>query len=148
MNTRYGNIVITGREAIKAQNIIDNAIKEYGERMVRENKIMEIVDEICGLRSTDCRSLNKSTLARKLMDIANIPESAEIQEIPLDWNRQVVILFLMPNDTNYYDLFAGKGNDDKFHFNLSIDGILNEDTGEFDFFEKENILDINYFKGK
>ena len=34
---------------------------------------MKIVEKICSIESTDCRSLNKSELARKLMDMANIP---------------------------------------------------------------------------
>lgn len=82
------------------------------------------------------------------MDLANIPQEADIQEIPLDWNNQVVILFLMPNDKNYYSLFAGIGNNEKFYFGLSITGIL-LDNGCFDFFEghgeKEVILPIDYF---
>ena len=65
-------------------------------------------------------------MARELMNIANIPENAEIEEIPLNWNNQVVILFLLPDDKNYYSLFAGIGNDNEFHFELSITGTLQE----------------------
>ena len=109
-----------------------------------QDKIMELVREICNTQSTDCRSLNKASLARELMDIANVPQNAEIQEIPLDRDNQVVILFLLPNDENYYSLFAGIGNDRKFYFELSVTGKLNGST--FDFFEEEKMLDIDYFK--
>ena len=108
------------------------------------NKIMQLVDAICDAKSIDCRSLNKSKLARKLMDFAYIPKSAEIQEIPLDWNNQVLILFLMPKDKNYYSLFAGIGNDNKFYFELTITGILED--GHFGFFENEIPLDADYFR--
>lgn len=108
-----------------------------------QNELMKLVNEICNTESTNCRSLNKSDVARKLLDIANVPAVAEIQEIPLDWNNQVVILFLLPNDNNYYSLFAGIGTDNNYHFELSICGILN--GNEFDFYDTEKELDINYF---
>lgn len=116
-----------------------------GEIIVQD-KIMELVSEMCNTQATDCRSLNKAQLARKLMNFAHIPHNADIQEIPLDWNNQVAILFLLPNDTNYYSLFAGIGLDGNFYFQLSITGNLNGNT--FDFFEEEKILDIDYFKRK
>ena len=108
-----------------------------------QDKVMPIVREICNTESTNCRSLNKTELARKLLDIANIPQEADIQEIPLDWDNQVNILFLIPNDENYYSLFAGMGTDNNFHFELGITGILNGD--EFDFFDEDKEIDINYF---
>ena len=111
-----------------------------------EDKIMQLVNNICNMQSTDCRSLNKSQLARELMNIANIPKEADIQEIPLCENNQVVVLFLIPNDINYYSLFAGNGLDGNFHFELSITGILNKNT--FDFFDEDRKLDIDYFKKK
>lgn len=61
---------------------------------------IDIVREICAKNSTDCRSLNKSDLARKLMDMANIPDDAEITEIPLDIDNQVAILFVVPMMTS------------------------------------------------
>ena len=111
-----------------------------------QDKIMKLVMEICNTQSTDCRSLNKAQLARKLMNFAHIPQNANIQEIPLDWNNQVVILFLLPNDANYYSLFAGIGNDGNFYFELSVTGILNGNT--FEFFDEDKVLDINYFISK
>lgn len=110
----------------------------------KEEKIMNLVKKICGTESTDCRSLNKSDLGRQLLDIANVPKNADIQEIPLDWDNQVVVLFLLPNDTNYYSLFAGIGLDGKFYFELTITGKLNGKV--FDFFDEEEQLDIDYFK--
>lgn len=108
-----------------------------------QDKVMRLVKEICNTESLNCRSLNKIELARQLMNIANIPQNAEIQEIPLDWDEQVVVLFLIPNDTNYYSLFAGIGMDNNFYFQLGITGVLNED--EFEFLDKDKLLDINYF---
>ena len=112
----------------------------------KEEKIMDLVKKICDKESTDCRSLNKSALARQLLDIANVPQSADIQEIPLDWDNQVVVLFLLPDDTNYYSLFAGIGLDGKFYFELTITGKLNGKV--FDFFDEEEELDIDYFKNR
>ena len=113
-----------------------------------KNKVMQLVEKMCIMESAGCRSLNKSDLARELMDIANIPQNADIQEIPLDWNNQVEILFLLPNDKNYYSLFAGIGCDGKFYFELSIIGTLKE-NGWFQFFEEDGkqneILSIDYF---
>lgn len=108
-----------------------------------QNKVMPIVKEICSTESTNCRSLNKTKLARQLLNLANVPQDAEIQEIPLDWDDQVVVLFLVPDDTNYYSLFAGIGKDGNFYFQLGITGVLNED--EFDFFDEEKEIDIDYF---
>lgn len=112
--------------------------------MEKEEKIMSIVNKICNIRSASCRSLNKSDLARELMNLANIPENAEIQEIPLDWDNMTEIMFLIPNDTNYYSLFAGIGFcDGNFHFDLSITGKL--EGKHFEFFDKEEELPIDYF---
>lgn len=108
-----------------------------------QNKVLQLVKEICDKESTNCRSLNKIELARQLLDIANVPSNAEVQEIPLDWDEQVIILFLIPNDTNYYSLFAGIGMDNNFYFQLGITGILNGD--EFEFLDEDKIIDINYF---
>lgn len=113
-----------------------------------QNRVMELVKTICNMESTDCRSFNKQDLARELMDLANVPKDADIQEIPLDWNNQVVILFLLPDDKNYYSLFSGIGNDGKFYFELSITGTL-LDNGYFEFLEehgqKDQVLPIDYF---
>ena len=111
-------------------------------------KIMQLVREICNTPSTNCRSLNKSLLARELLDIANVPQNAEIQEIPLDWDNQVVILFLIPDDVIYYSLFAGIGKDGNFYFDLTVTGILRENQFEsrFEFISDEISLDLNYFK--
>ena len=109
-----------------------------------KNKILELVKKIC-TNNSDCRGLNNKEIARELMNIANIPENAEIEEIPLNWNNQVVILFLIPGDKNYYSLFAGIGNDDKFHFDLSITGTL-KNKEYFDFFETDQELSIHYFE--
>lgn len=115
-----------------------------------KNKVMQLVKQICDIKSTDCRSLNKDNLVRKLMNLANIPQNADIQEIPLDWDNQVVILFLLPHDKNYYSLFAGIGCDGKFYFEMSITGIF--DGKYFHFLQEDGkedqMLPIDYFVKK
>ena len=110
--------------------------------------VMFAVDRICTTKSTDCRSLNKAKIARELLNLAHVPFNANITEIPLDWNNQVVILFLLPDDDkNYYSLFAGIGEDNKFHFDLTIAGTFGED-GYFNFFDDEIPLENDYFYNK
>ena len=116
-----------------------------------KNKVMGIVDSICTMKSTDCRSLNKSHLARELMDIVEIPINAIIHEIPLDWDRQVEIMFTIPEDTlhkvNYYfGLFAGIGTDGNFHLELSQCGEWSKKSGYFDFYFRDKAIPIDYFK--
>lgn len=109
---------------------------------------MDIVREICAKNSTDCRSLNKSDLARKLMDMVNIPDNAEITEIPLDWDNQVGILFVIPNDDNYYCLYSGHWNNNTESMQLVITGTVhrNENKLDFDFFDEEKEIGLDYFK--
>ena len=118
--------------------------------MLKSEKIMFLVRLICEAESTDCRSLNKVPLARKLMNHANIPASAEISEIPLDWDNQVEILFFLPDDKNCYSLFAGIGNDGQFHFDLTITGFLVWKDGEqvIDYLDEEEEigLSIDHFQ--
>ena len=114
-----------------------------GRLEMKKDEVMRLVRQICDEPSTDCRSLNKSALAREILNIAHVPQNANIQEIPLDWDNQIVILFLLPDDANYYSLFAGIGLDGNFYFELSITGVLK--GKHFDFYEEETPLDINYF---
>ena len=109
------------------------------------NDFMEIVKGICKTTTTDCRSLNKSDLARKLMDMINIPQDAEIMEIPLDWNNQVGIQFIIPNDDNYYCLYAGHWNDDTESMQLVISGKVIRSENKFDFFDPEKEVGLDYF---
>ena len=113
-------------------------------------KFMPLVREICNMQATDCRSLNKAKLARELMDLINIPQNAEIYEIPLDWDDEVVILFLLPNNKNYYSLGAGHWLDDTERMILGITGKLR--GKKFKFFEEEGKEDIplplDYFQRK
>lgn len=116
-----------------------------------EKKILELVDCICAMESTDCRSLNKSDLARMLMDFADIPTDATIHEIPLDYDRQVEIMFTIPEDivhkvNYYYALFAGIGTDGNFHFMLFQCGEWNKKSECFDFYLRDKIIPIDYFK--
>lgn len=85
--------------------------------MNMQEKAMELVRAICNMPATDCRSLNKAAEARKLLDLVHVPETAEIHEIPLDWDEQVEVMFTLPNDKTYYGLTAGM-NDGKFFIDL------------------------------
>lgn len=109
---------------------------------------MKIVKEICSIETTDCRSLNKSELARKLMDMANIPQTVEIQEIPLDWNDQVEILFTIPEDKYYYGLSAGHWLDGTESMFLEIIGIQLKQGNDiwFDFYNTGKRLPLDYFR--
>ena len=115
---------------------------------MKSEEFMPIVKEICSITPTDCRSLNKSKLARELMNLVNIPQNAEIYEIPLDWDDEVVILFMLPNDKNYYSLGAGHWLDGTERLILSITGRWK--GREFKFFQeecKEDIpLPLDYFQ--
>lgn len=117
---------------------------------MKPEKFMPFVKEICNMEATDCRSLNKSKLVRELMNLVNIPQNAEIQEIPLDWDDEVVILFMLPNDKNYYSLGAGHWLDGTERLILSITGRWK--GREFKFFQEEGKEDIplplDYFQKK
>lgn len=117
---------------------------------MKSEEFMPIVKEICSITPTDCRSLNKAHLARQLMDLLNIPQNAEIYEIPLDWDDEVVILFMLPNDKNYYSLGAGHWLDGTERLILSITGRWK--GREFKFFQEEGKEDIplplDYFQKK
>lgn len=117
---------------------------------MKSEEFMPIVKEICSITPIDCRSLNKAHLARQLMDLLNIPQNAEIYEIPLDWNDEVVILFMLPNDKNYYSLGAGHWLDGTERLILSITGRWK--GRKFKFFEEEGKEDIplplDYFQRK
>lgn len=111
--------------------------------MNRED-VLKIVDRMCATESIGCRALNKSPDARLLMDGLNIPKEAEIWEIPLDWDRQVVVVFGLPNDRNYYCLFAGVGTDGNFYYRVSIEGrITNGHVQEL--FDDIIVLPDDYF---
>lgn len=113
-----------------------------------QNKVMAIVGKICNTKSVSCRGLDQSGLARKLMNLANIPQNADIQEIPINWDNMVAIYFLIPN--RYFCLFAGIGMDGNYHFELSIIGTL--EGNRFHFREEDElpdiVLPIDYFVKK
>ena len=108
---------------------------------------MQIVKTMCETTSTDCRSLNKAELARELMDMVNIPSTATIEEIPLDWNNQVGICFTMPNDNNYYSLYAGHWNNGTEKMMLCIIGtqVHSGSKSFFEFLTEEKEVSLDYF---
>lgn len=87
-----------------------------------KEKVMPLVKEICKGERTICRGLDKPDLARELMNLANIPQNAQISEISRLWDDQVIILFQIPGDDNYYRLFTGIGISGNFHFKLDMMG--------------------------
>lgn len=112
-------------------------------------KIISLIDDICNMESANCRSLNKSHLARKIMDVFNIPTDAIIHEIPLDWNRQVEILFTIPEDklhkVNYYfGIYAGV-TENGLVVELQKCGEWNNKSRYFDFYFRNKIIPIDYF---
>lgn len=117
---------------------------------MNEKYIMETVKKICSMKSTNCRSLNKSEYARILLAYVNVPVDAVIHEIPLDWNNQVEIMFTIPEDTRhkvnyYFGLFAEIGVDGQLHFELSQCGEWNRKSDYFDFYFRDKVIPINYF---
>lgn len=116
--------------------------------MVMKMDFMKIVREICSVKSIDCHSLNKSELARKLMDMVNIPQNAEIQEIPLDWNNQIEILFTVPKDKYYYGLSAGRWLNETESMFLEIIGVQRKQCNGiwFDFYNTGKRLLLDYFR--
>lgn len=106
-----------------------------------QNEVMAIIEKICNTESVSCRGLNKSGLARDLLNLANVPQNADIQEIPVDWDNMVAINFLIPDDDRYFCLFAGIGIDGNFHFELSIIGTLLE-NGWFHFRQEDGLSDL------
>lgn len=101
---------------------------------------MKIVDTICNMQSTNCRSLNKANEALKLFEMVGInTDEIHINEIPLDWGRQVVVLFTYYNE--FYELFVGMGEDMKFYFEFRTDnddGIIGE-LVPYEFFLNRNL---------
>ena len=85
--------------------------------MYDEKEVMRIVNNICNMQSTDCRSLNKISEARKLLDILDVPQDAVIYEIPVDWANQTVVCFeFQTNGKNEaregFEVFAGESQKD------------------------------------
>lgn len=84
---------------------------------VNKNHVLSLVMQICNMQSTNCRSLNKANLAYELLKIAGI-NNANITEIPLDWDSQVVVIF--QHNGEFKELFAGIGTDSKFYFEINL----------------------------
>lgn len=110
-----------------------------------------MLKKICNAESVSCRGLDQSSLARELMNFANVPQNADIQEIPVNWDNMIEINFLIPNNDKYFCLFAGIGIDGNYHFELSIIGTLLE-NGWFHFRQEDELSDliipIDYFVRK
>lgn len=107
-----------------------------------------LVTEICTTTPTDCRSLNKADLGRKLLDLLHVPTTTEITEIPLDWDGQVEICFTLPDNANYFSLYAGKWLDGSESCYLAITGKKRKYGNKvyYEFCHMEEILPDDYFK--
>ncbi|MNW52206.1 hypothetical protein D3C74_297190 [compost metagenome] len=82
-----------------------------------KEKVMEIVNNICNNTDTNCRGL-KGNLdnANELLTLKGIDvQKIKINEIPVTWSNQVVILYQNEKE-EYRELFAGIGTDGQFYF--------------------------------
>lgn len=120
--------------------------KEYMENKYKD--FMSVVREMCARKSTDCRSLNMKDLARKLMDMVNIPQNAEIFEIPLNWQNQVGIIFMVPNYPVAFVLYAGHWKNGTESMQLDVLGTIHEydDCISIDYWKEEMSLSLDFFK--
>lgn len=87
-----------------------------------EEKVKSLIKEICMGECTVCRGLEKAVLARKLMNFAHVPQNARIWEMTARRDNQVLISFTLPEDDNYYSLFAGIGYDGNSYFKMAMMG--------------------------
>ena len=91
---------------------------------MNKNNFMPIVEKISSfppsaLDRTEEDGKELLNLCRTLMDMVNIPSNAEIYEIPLMKNNQVVIYFFLENDDEKeYCLNAGHWLDDTISMKL------------------------------
>lgn len=130
---------------------------------MNKNNFMPIVEKICSfppsaLDRTEEDGKELLNLCRTLMDMVNIPSNAEIYEIPLMKNNQVVICFFLENDDEKeYCLNAGHWLDDTISMKLEAYG---KETHEYDiemytafeslpldYFENHEKEKILYFEG-
>jgi len=85
-------------------------------------KVMQLVNEICNTKS-NCRGIENNQehiiglLKLKGIEISNII----IKEVPLNWNKQVVILYQNITTNEHRELFAGMGTDGNFYFEDQTD---------------------------
>lgn len=111
-----------------------------------KQKMMAIVNKMCAYQSASCRGLDMADMARELLDMASVPATAVVSEIPVSDGGQVIVYFYVPGDDNYYMLFAGDGCDgSKANFKLYIDG-KNPCTDDFYFLDKDIEISIDHFK--
>ena len=112
---------------------------------------MPIVEKICSfppsaLDRTEEDGKELLNLCRTLMDMVNIPSNAEIYEIPLMKNNQVVIYFFLENDDEKeYCLNAGHWLDDTISMKLEAYG---KETHEYDIemYTAFESLPLDYFE--
>ena len=124
--------------------------EKYKEYMKNKYKdFMCVVREMCARKSTDCRSINMADLAWRLMDMVDIPQTAEIFEIPLHWDNQVGITFMVPNYPVAFGLYAGLWKNGTKSMQLEIVGtICNDDNNgiSIDYWKEEMNLPLDYFR--
>lgn len=118
---------------------------------MNKNNFMPIVEKICSLPSSALDRTEEDgkellNLCRTLMDMVNIPSNAEIYEIPLMKNNQVVIYFFLENDDEKeYCLNAGHWLDDTISMKLEAYG---KETHEYDIemYTAFESLPLDYFE--
>ncbi|MNP43154.1 hypothetical protein D3C76_1369560 [compost metagenome] len=82
-----------------------------------KEKVMEIVNNICNNTDTNCRGLEGNLdNAKKLLLLKGVDTGKiKINEIPVNWSSQVVILYQNEKE-EYREMFAGIGLDGQFYF--------------------------------
>ncbi|OME55406.1 hypothetical protein BSK59_13080 [Paenibacillus odorifer] len=86
-----------------------------------KDQVMSIVAKICNT-PTNCRGLkNNQENINNLFTLKGIDtNSINVNEMPLNWNNQVVILYEMKETQEQRELFAGIGNDGEFYFTVEV----------------------------
>ncbi len=86
-------------------------------------KVLKIVNKICNNELCGCRGLaGNMEYVAELFSLKGISFSdIKVNEVPLHWQRQVVILYTVCETGEHRELFAGIGSDNKFYFRDSRD---------------------------
>ena len=106
--------------------------KDYMENKYKD--FMSVVREMCTRIPTKCRSLNMVDLARRLMDMINVPQNG--------------LTFIIPGYPVAFGLYAGYWKNGTESMQLEITGVICKDDHStyIDYWKKEMKLPLDYFK--
>ena len=120
---------------------------------MNKNNFMPIVEKICslppsGLDRTEEDGKELLNLCQTLMDMVNIPSSAEIYEVPLMEDNQVAIYFFLEgDDEKEYCLNAGHWLDGTISMELEAYGKETNEHG-IEMYTAFESLPLDYFVNK